>query len=158
MTSDRRGTPDEFARVLDLLGDRRPDRLAAIHGTVDLERALRERDRPAADALHAIADALLGARVVLLDAPSGRIALAEPTTEGRLAATLARQGEGLVGDYLRLPWLGDVDGIRDRADSVGVAVSRPADGPFGRGVAVLGGRIGDPIVILVGREPVPSPG
>jgi hypothetical protein len=146
-----------LARVVDLVGDRLPDRLAAIHGTVDLERALGERGRPPADALRAIGDELLGARVVLIEAPSGRIALAEPTTEGRLAAALARHGEGLVGDYLGLPWLGDADAIREHAGAAGVAVSRPADGPFGRGVAVLGGRIGDPIVVLVGREPVPSP-
>ena len=130
-----------------------PRLLAEIHATVELERALRSRGQPPDRAAHAVDDALLGARVVVL--PDG-IAIAEPSTEGRLAASLARHDEGIVGRYVEAPVRLDV--VARLAAAAGVALSRPADGPLGRQVLVLGGPIGGPHVVLVERRTVPSPG
>jgi len=137
--------------------------LAEIWATVDLERALAAIDaadgsRPAGrgvDPRGAVGDPLLGARVLLLPPRDRRrIALAEPFTEGRLAATLARHGEGRVGSYLRAPI--DLDLVRVRAAGAAVPLSRREDGPFGSSVLVLGGRIGGRLVILVDPAAVPS--
>jgi len=72
--------------------------------TVDLDRAARElareagldrsRVRPAPD------DEALGAVAGRLDVKDGALILLEPRTEGRLAAALARHGEGPVAAYL----------------------------------------------------------
>jgi hypothetical protein len=129
-----------------------PRLLAEIHGTVDLERALGELGEPAARAGETLDDPLLGARVLVL-APG--LVLAEPATEGRLAASLARHDEGLHGRYLEAP--ASLAEVARRAAAAGIAVSRPASGPFGREVLVLGARIGDRHVILVEPRSVPSP-
>jgi len=76
--------------------------------TVELERAARELGAgigidPAAWA-PAPRDALLGARAWSALAPHERgpvIVLLEPDTEGRVAASLARFGEGVAAVYLR---------------------------------------------------------
>ena len=130
----------------------RPTLLAEIHATVDLERSLVDLGRPASDVATAAADPLLGARVVIVErAGDVPLAVAEPSTEGRLAATLARHGEGAAGWYVRTPLeLGDRL-ARSRRDR-----SRPADGPFGRQVLLLGGRPDGPHLILVDPAAVPS--
>ena len=156
--------------------------LAEILATVDLERALGDAGftGSAADAIlsRSSPDALLGGRVVLLpvrpagparragpaglgdlaEPPDGRgsaqWALVEPTTEGRLTATLARHGEGHAGWYLRLP-LG-LDHAGRLATDAGLRLSRPADGPFGRERLILGDRIDGPHVLLVAAPAVPS--
>lgn len=119
--------------------------LAEIWATVDLERALHElgttgevlRDDP-----------LLGAAVRLVRRePGPPIALAEPVTEGRLAASLARFGEGPAGHYVVAP--GDLPAETRELAGRGVHVSRPADGPFGRSVLVLGGPVAGPHLVLV---------
>lgn len=131
------------------------DVLAAIHATVDLERALVERGAEVAAAAGSVPDALLGARVVVVGEAPRRIAVAEPSTEGRLAATLARHGEGIVGRYLRAPIpLADVI---NRAAAAGVVLSHSAAGPFGEEVVVVT-RLGGLQVILVEPARVPSPG
>ncbi|HSL32309.1 MAG TPA: GNAT family N-acetyltransferase [Candidatus Limnocylindrales bacterium] len=118
--------------------------LARIRATVDAERA--------ADELGLVPEGLpddphLGAAVSLVRAPGeSPIALVEPITEGRLAATLARHGEGEVGAYLEA-----VDGLvaaRSAAVRAGVRVSRPASGPFGPSFLVLGGPAAGPHTIL----------
>jgi hypothetical protein len=101
-------------------------------------------------------DALLGARVVvLLPGPDGpSLAVAEPITEGRLAATLARHGEGPAGRYLAV-----TDGLgkaRDRAAALGVALSRVEDGPFGSSMLLLIGPVSGPHLILCEPAAVPS--
>ena len=84
--------------------------LAVIWATVDLERALGDRTAAPGDRTAVPDDTLLGARVVLVAEADGRmIAIAEPSTEGRLAGTLARNGEGPAGWYVRtwartIPW------------------------------------------------------
>jgi hypothetical protein len=128
--------------------------LAVIHATVDLERALVERGASPGGAAGSVPDELLGARVVVVGEGSARTAVAEPSTEGRLAATLARHGEGIVGSYLRGPFpLAD---MRTRAAAAGIVLSRPAAGPFGDEVIVVGARLGGPQVILVDPGRVPS--
>jgi len=141
--------------------------LAVIWATVDLERVLRELGLEPGLAASTVDDPLLGGRVLDLDEPvpaaSGtvvglagarRIALAEPSTEGRLAAFLARHGEGPAGRYVGVAL--DLAAIATRAATAGMAVSRPAAGPFGPEVLVLGGRLGSPHLILVGVAAVPS--
>ena len=153
--------------------------LAEIWATVDLERAMLGLDAagdpgpddpagaaplpiaagaPAALAAGrlplGVADDLLGGRVVVVARDGRTVALAEPTTEGRLAATLARHGEGPVGRYVRAPT--DLAGVRARAARRGISLSRVGSGPFGPSVLVLGERIGARLVVLVDPAAVPS--
>jgi hypothetical protein len=119
--------------------------LAEIWATVDLDRAMADL-ATTGDALPD--DPLLGAAIRLVRRETGPpIALAEPTTEGRLAASLARFGEGPAGRYVAAP-----NGLPAAARELaarGVRVSRPADGPFGRSVLVLGGPVAGPHLVLV---------
>ncbi len=131
--------------------------LATIWGTVELERALSERGLDPAHATLAVDDPLLGARVVLVAADSDTapgVALAEPSTEGRLAASLARLDEGQVGRYVLAP--AGLDVVRARATAANVTLSRPAVGPFGLSQLVLDGPIGGHSLILVDPAAVPS--
>ena len=120
--------------------------LAEIWATVDTDRALAELDArvgsPVAN------DELLGARVSVVAATPARpvLAVVEPITEGRLAATLARHGEGSVGRYVAV-----ADGLaaaRRRAAGAGIAVTRVAAGPFGPSILVLLGPVTGPHLIL----------
>ena len=67
-----------------------------------------------------------------------RIVLVEPITEGRLAATLARRGEGPAA-----VWIAVED---PRPDLV---VSRVSTGPFGPERLVIGGPLGGPHLLIV---------
>jgi hypothetical protein len=128
--------------------------LAEIWATVDLERTLAGLGlSPKASEVEE--DAILGARVVLIPQPDGsRLAVAEPNTEGRLAATLARRGEGHVGRYDAVG--DDLAKARLRAVDAGVALGRVEDGPFGASVLVLLGSVSDPLLILCNPAAVPS--
>lgn len=141
--------------------------LAIIWATVDLERVLRDLGLAPTLAAATVDDPLLGARVLDLDEPvpaaigavvalagRHRIVLAEPSTEGRLAAFLARHGEGPAGRYVGVAL--DLGAIATRAAAAGIAVSRPGTGPFGPEILVLGGRLGSPHLILVEVAAVPS--
>jgi hypothetical protein len=120
--------------------------------TVELERATRDLARrlPASAPFgEAPADTLLGA-ACLVGAPVAlaggtadpvRIVLLEPSTEGRLAASLARRGEGPA-----VLWLVDDDGPQ-------LPLSRPGDGPFGGERLVLGGAVDAPLVLVVPGGP-----
>ena len=131
--------------------------IARIFATVDLERALVQHGRAAAEGGSVVEEPLLGARVAIVDAGTdGAIALAEPITEARLAATLARHGEGVVGRYASLTPGDDLAAFQRRAAALGIAVSRPADGPFGRAVLVLAGPVTGPHLVVVERRPLPS--
>jgi hypothetical protein len=146
-----------------------PRTLAEIWATVDLERSLAGLRTPTAtasaganpdpgtiDPPHAAEDPLLGARVLVLTTDDGRrIALAEPSTEGRLAGTLARHGEGHIGAYLESPF--GLAVVATRAVAANVRLSRFEIGPFGRSVLVLPGRDSSRLLILVERPAVPSP-
>jgi hypothetical protein len=100
--------------------------------TVELERAARELHATTAARWDpARRDEVLGARTLRLvaDGPGPAIVLLEPDTEGRLAAALARFGEGVAAIYL-------AGARRDPTPSgktgeVGGAPARNADGPLG---------------------------
>jgi hypothetical protein len=119
--------------------------LAIIWATVDIERTLADRGVTASEAGN---DPFLGARVVLPDgaADDPPFAIAEPSTEGRLAATLARHGEGPVGRYVAVA--DGLDQAAARAADHGIAVTRIEPGPFGRSMLVLLGPVTGPHLIL----------
>jgi hypothetical protein len=78
--------------------------------------------------------------------PGGRLVILEPSTEGRLAATLARDGEGPAVLYL-----GAFDGLDAwiaHARTMGVVISRAEDGPLGRSVLILGGAPSGPHLVV----------
>lgn len=124
--------------------------------TVELDRAEAELGAwlaPAAESLAPAEDGAephLGGHTRPREAPGlpGEIlVLSEPVTEGRLAASLARDGEGPCALYLR-PREG-LDAWLAAARRRGSVVSRAADGPFGRSVLLTGGAAGGPHVIVV---------
>jgi len=126
--------------------------LALGWATVDTERAATEfvkaLDLPGT-ATSVDRDRLIGAYAhQLVDErfPGGRLLILEPSTEGRLAATLARDGEGPAVLYL-----GAFDGLDAwiaRARKLGVVVSRAEDGPLGRSVVILGGSPSGPHLVV----------
>lgn len=120
------------------------------HGwaTVDLARAVQELGEALAIPPERFAVApdarLIGARCRVADAvlPDGSsLAILEPTTEGRLAATLARVGEGPAAIWL----VAAADG-----SAVPIATSTERDGPFGVERLVLGGSTHGPHRLLIG--------
>ena len=133
--------------------------MAVGWATVELDRAAAELAlelgiaagafQPATD------DAALGARCRLAPAavavPGGRVAvvLLEPSTEGRLAAGLARHGEGPTA-----VWLEAADGaslttaIADLR-AAGIEVGATRDGPLGPARLVLDGPTGGPYRFLL---------
>lgn len=132
--------------------------VAIAWGTVELDRAEADlaawleppRSMGDVGAGADLDDPLLGAvvRVRLAPAlPGGCLALAEPTTEGRLAASLARDAEGPCGLYLA-PATG-LAGWTSDARARGVMVSRASAGPLGRSALVLGGPVSGPHVVVV---------
>jgi hypothetical protein len=121
--------------------------LAVIWATVDRDRVVADLQLP----VETLADdPSLGASVGLVrPADEHPIAILEPLTEGRLAATLARHGEGPAGEYVESPV--GFDALRSAATRADLVLGRPADGPFGRSVIVLGGPVDGPHLVLVGR-------
>ena len=107
------------------------------------------RRSPDADAPDAT-DPLLGARARLRAAgglPGDAVLLLEPSTEGRLAASLARDGEGPAALYLR-----PAAGLRTWAVDArarGVALSSRRVGPLGGSVLVGGGPVAGPHLVIV---------
>ena len=125
--------------------DSEPRVLAVIWATVDFDRVLAGIGL-AAEALPD--DRLLGAAVRLVRPPDGEpIALLEPTTEGRIAATLALLGEGPAGRYVLAT--GGLSSLVGRAAAAGIGINRADDGPFGPSILVLGGPPAGPHVVLV---------
>ena len=119
--------------------------LAVIWATVDRERVLAGLE---SEAEHLPDDPLLGASVSLVRPADGDpIAVLEPNTEGRLAATLARNDEGPAGEYVEAP-IG-LEELGDAAAREGLALTPWAQGPFGRSVLVLSAASAGPHLILV---------
>jgi hypothetical protein len=91
----------DLARLIHGLGALRgtgAPRLVGIGwATVDLERTLVDLS---ADARLTTDEPLLGGRAVRVDAGPIAVLVLEPATEGRLAAALARRGEGICALYL----------------------------------------------------------
>jgi len=137
--------PGEAAPAGTLPAVARTRPIARIWATVDLERVAAElglMPEPLPD------DPLLGAAVRLVRPPGEiPIALLEPITEGRLAATLAKHGEGPAGQYVEA--LDGLASVRSDADRNRTAVSRPANGPFGPALLLLGGPVAGPHLVLV---------
>jgi hypothetical protein len=75
------------------------------------------------------------------------IVVLEPDTEGRLAAALAKSGEGVRAIYLAVP-----SGARLERARVG----RPAPGPLGSGGLVLARPAWGPHVVVLDRPPGPA--
>ena len=129
--------------VLQLSAEIGADRLglAAIAlgwATVDRERSAVELAaygpfEPAAD------EVILGARCLVGQPATGgiRLAIVEPNTEGRLAATLARHDEGPA-----VLWV-------TGAPPPDIHLSTKALGPFGAERLVLGGRLGGRHLVVV---------
>lgn len=126
--------------------------IRAIDGwaTVEIERAVLAV-AGASGETNAADDPLLGARcrrVSLED--GGEIVLLEPITEGRLAASLARYGEGLAARYLVAE-----PGAFDRLRLAGWMLSAETDGPFGPERLVLEGPRWGPHLLVVDSPPTP---
>jgi hypothetical protein len=119
--------------------------------TVDLERAVQELGGSLgipAQRFTVAADAeLLGARCRVASAalPDGSsLVVLEPATEGRLAATLARLGEGPA-----VIWLVAPEGLAAGDSGTTIAASSGRPGPFGQERLVLGGPPHGPHRLLV---------
>ena len=149
------GGPDPVPDDRDLL------RLAGIAwSTVDLDRAEAELGPwlvpPGADEREPAVtlDPHLGARIRIratAGLPGERILLAEPATEGRLAASLARDDEGPCALYLR-----PVEGLEAwtaAARERGVLLTARREGPLGASVLVLGGVVAGPHLLIVNGRP-----
>jgi hypothetical protein len=127
--------------------------------TVELDRASTELGRELGitpDRFVVAPDTrILGAccRVATAVLPDGSsLAILEPATEGRLAATLARFGEGPVAIWLAATSgrAADAEGRSPDAPGVTIATSAERDGPFGVERLVLGGPSHGPHRLLVG--------
>ncbi len=143
------------------LGDALVRLLAAVEprktvggwATVELDRAEVEvatavaprgdhRVEPAAD------ERVLGARCEFLRFSDAReILLLEPSTEGRLAAALARHGEGRLVLYLLVD-----AGAPERARRAGFTLTSRGRGPFGPQRLVIVGPRDGPFLILAGLD------
>jgi hypothetical protein len=119
--------------------------LAAIGwATVELDRAETDLGAELATTFEpAGRDALLGATVRRSTGGQPQILILEPDTEGRLAGALARQGEGPVALYLRLPGLDEIPAQLETG---------PGTGLFGPARLVLNGPPAGPFIILVGQR------
>lgn len=119
------------------VGDGAPRLVGVGWATVDIERTL--ADLAVADARATHDDELLGARAWRVDGGPVGLLLLEPVTEGRIAAALARRGEGIAALY--------------------VASDRPLDGLLRptavglRGSLVFQERPWGPFVIRVAPQP-----
>jgi hypothetical protein len=119
--------------------------VAVIWATVDVDRVLAGIGLPAEPLAD---DILLGAAVRLVRPLEGEpIALVEPRTEGLIALTLARSGEGPAGHYVLAA--GGLPGLVARAAAAGIDLKTANEGPFGPSALVLGGPAAGPHVVLV---------
>jgi hypothetical protein len=95
-------------------------------------------------------DTILGAscRILALDPPGlPFVVLIEPDTEGRLAATLARHGEGPAAVWIGPAMSGDTTPAGDPAPGTG------GDGPFGPQILLPGAPVTGPHRLLVPAGP-----
>jgi hypothetical protein len=121
--------------------------------TVELDRA--EEEVGAALAALGVAEVstlpdarVLGARCRLLRFGDVRsVLLLEPSMEGRLAAGLARHGEGLLARY----HLADA-GATERARRAGFTLASAGHGPFGLERLVLAGPRSGPFLVVAGLD------
>jgi hypothetical protein len=95
--------------------------------TVDLERALVEAGEHETDRWVPVADDLLGARGLRLVDVEPAVIVLEPSTEGRLAGWLARNGEGEAVRYYDPSYARS--GVGDSTVASGRGVERPDELP-----------------------------
>lgn len=162
MSEPWRGRSDDWDRLVaageDILARATPDNpsltgatiVAIGWATVEIERAVRELQAAIGDGgswADAARDALLGARAaiyrpVAVERPL--VVVLEADTEGRLAASLARHGEGVAATYVTAR-----PGTVLAAGAFGI----PAGGPLGRGRRLARGGIGQPSIIVLDTHP-----
>lgn len=123
--------------------------IAVGWATVELDRAARELGSAfGLQFVEAPGSAHLGCacRRSVATVDGVHVVLMEPITEGRLAVTLARHGEGLAA-----AWLRDDPGRAavGRSSSAASATSAARPGPFGSERLVLGGHVSGPHHLLV---------
>lgn len=130
--------------------------LALGWATIDLERAASTWPHVRWEA--APRDSLVGARALVgragMDAAT--IVLLEPDTEGWLAASLARHGEGPAVLYVRLP-MSTIAGMSERLARLDMR-ARDGTGPFGPEWAVAGPHASGPTMVLVPATVPGEPG
>lgn len=132
---------EALATAVDLAA---PREIVPGWATVEIERAIGSGLRTAASA----GDELLGAFGAVVAVGRGRrVVLLEPSTEGLLAAALARHGEGWVAAYL-VP--GDVSALA-RLRAAGFRLSVVGQGPLGTQRRVLVGPRDGPFILVVGE-------
>jgi hypothetical protein len=112
-------------------------------GTVELDRAALELGA-GGEVTDAPPDELMGAVCRVVRREGERVVLLEPSTEGPLAAFLARFGEGVAVRYLQ-PGHDAAGRLRES----GFALSKASGGPIGRQRLVLGGSRWGPHIIVV---------
>jgi hypothetical protein len=128
-------------------GSPRADLVGVGWATVEVQRAagdLEWETEPGAP------DTLLGATAAVVTGDR-RLLLLEPSTEGRIAASLVRWGEGPAALYVSV---GDEAALeRARRDLLGRGGRSTviAEGPFGRSFAALVGPAWGPHLVLVER-------
>jgi hypothetical protein len=134
--ADRLG--DGIDRVLEAAA---PRRACVGWATVELDRAERDlADATTPRTAPDLEDPLLGARARV----TGEVLLLEPSTEGLLAAALARHGEGPLALYVVA-----APQAVDRVRAAGFVLSSPAIGPLGLERRVLTGPHDGPFLLLV---------
>jgi hypothetical protein len=151
MTAERPlGLEDLRAVAIELAPELRDLPSIAIGwATVDIEAVIRalEADGEPATFEPAPRDEYLGARAVVHRPTRGTAepiqVLLEPDTESRLAASLARHGEGFVATW----FIADGDAGVPRA--LEARLGTASDGPLGRERPVLGGAATGPHVFVL---------
>jgi hypothetical protein len=127
-----------------------PDPIVAIGwATVELDRAAANFGGGFEQAPD---DELLGAFARI----RGPIVILEPSTEGRLVATLVRHSEGPAAIYVAAPG-GDLEAGVTQAVERSARFSREETGPLGPSALLLGGPTWGPHVILVGSATIGTP-
>jgi len=124
--------------------------IAVGWATVELDRAaveLADRLPPVSAFVDAEPSEHLGAFARIAAGPPGSpaVVLLEPSTEGRLAGSLARLGEGW-----RVTWVA-------AADAPPGDLSAEQPGPLGPERLVLGGAVGGPYVLVTGTATIDPP-
>jgi len=144
---------DQIGDAIDrLIEAAAPQRIHVGWATVDLDRAERDlRGATSAPATPDLDEPLLGARARLIGGAgpgsagdATDIVLLEPSTEGPLAAALARHGEGPLVMYL----VGPTEAL-ELVRAGGFLLSRSASGPLGPERLVLVGPRDGPFLLIV---------
>lgn len=153
------GTTDDDARKradrLVLLGPSDPGGPTSIVlgiATVDTDRYAAERGWTLTPLPH---DPILGAFASAVDGQPW--ALLEPNTEGRLAAFLARNGEGPAALYVAVPARSPLNEVRTSLAGDGITTTAIVAGPFGAQFTVLGRSAWAPTLLICAFPPA-TPG